>query len=177
MTINYTLAGALLRRGRVDLSTLAEVEKRVRRAEKMEDIMFRAELLDLAPDIFPPQLVGAFLDRNKSQGVKEQDTWNSYLRRMTQSRKHTTLQALTKQVHSAAKADATRRTAAVHPIEFNGVSAPSYHSMEERYFVFPKLFAEEKLRELHGIAAGSEITSALEQYRKSTGELVQRSIL
>ncbi|MEK6901381.1 MAG: hypothetical protein AABX37_03500 [Nanoarchaeota archaeon] len=175
MTTNYTLAGALLRRGRVDLKTLAEVEERVRREKSMEDILFRPELLDLAPDIFPPHFVGAFLERNRSQGVKEGDMWDMYLQRMTRSRKHSTLQALTRQIHSAAKADATRRTAAVHPIEFDGVSIPSYHSKEERYFVFPELFAEERLRELQETLVGSTITSAVEQYRQSTGESVPQA--
>lgn len=169
MTQNYTLAAALLRRGRVDLSTLEEVERRVRREQALDDLLFTPEILDLAPDIFPPHLVGGFIEQNNSQGFRKGDTYQTYLQKMTRGRKRSTLRMISRQLHSAAKADATRRTTSVHPVNFNGVPRIKYGGLDEQYFIFPELYAEARLQEIQGTLIGERVHQAIERYRTSRG--------
>jgi len=172
MKNDYKLASAILRRGRVDLKTLETVEQRVRNGEALTDILFTPEILDMAPDIFPPHIVGGFIDQNHSQGFRQGDTPQKYFHKMTRGRKHSTLRMVSRQLHSAAKADATRRTTSVHPVHFNGVSNISYTNLEERYFTFAELHAETILEKISGTPAGEKVHQAIADYRNSTGEEV-----
>ena len=170
MKNDYKLASAILRRGRVDLKTLETVEQRVRTGQALTDILFTPEILDMAPDIFPPHIVGGFIDKNFSQGFRAGDTPQKYFHKMTRGRKHSTLRMVSRQLHSAAKADATRRTTSVHPVHFNGVSSISYANLEERYFTFAELHAEVILEQIRETPAGERIHQAIANYRNSTGE-------
>lgn len=169
MKIQYNLASALLRRGRIDTETLTEVERRVQNQQRLDDILFSPERLDLAPDIFPPHMVGAFLERNRNQQVREQDTWETYLKRMTSDRKLSTLRMLSRQIHAAAKADATRRTAAVHPVVFREVETQHYKSLEERYFVFAEQFAQKTFTEIENTPLGNMVQQLVRAYETSRG--------
>ena len=170
---DYTLVSAILRRSKVSSAMLSATEERIGQQKSLVDLLFTEELLDLVPDIFPPHLVAGFIERNPRAGVKSQDTWESYLTRMSQQRDLSTLRMMGKQIRSAAKADATRRTTAVHPVRFGDSLVIPMDS--ERYFVFPEQHAEETIGSLEGTLGGRVLRERITNYEHSSGSAVPRA--
>jgi len=137
----YKLVSAVVRRSRIDRATIDEVATCVQQQKSLADIFFRDEFLDICPDIFPPNFVGAYIERDANYGAKPSDTPEEFFRRKFSNRRLETITQLYRQVLSAAKADATRRTTAVHAVQFRDQPKLSYASLEESYHVFYEALA------------------------------------
>lgn len=137
----YALVSAVVRRARIDRATIDDVARAVAQQKSLRDIFFRDEVLDICPDIFPPNFVGAYIERDANYGAKPNDAPEDFFRRKFSNRRTDTLTQLYRQVLSAAKADATRRTTAVHAVQFRDQQGLSYASVEEKYHVFYEALA------------------------------------
>ena len=168
MPAEYTLASALLRRSRVSEETLKEEEEKERLQESLIHVLFKPELLDLAPDIFPPHFIEAYIEQKQDQGFRSGDTWEKYLRRVLKPRNNSTLKMIARQLYSSAKADATRRTTAIHPVQFDDTATLRYSNSNERYCVFPDGYAEMALLAVEFTSEGKRMREAIHKYQQST---------
>lgn len=151
------------------MGTLHQVSARINEGRNLEEILFSEQVLDLSPDIFPPHLVRQFIEKDHKAGVRDNENYNTFFQRFLGGRKKTTLRMVERQLRSAAKADATRRTAMVHQVRFkDNCSRVYFTEPKEDYFVFLEPSAVSTFQKL-STDVQQQLYHCLEEYRESTG--------
>ncbi len=162
--MEYELISAVLRRSRIREDILPQAEALVHSQKPLGDLIFQSDVIDLAPDIFPPHLIGAALEE------KTVDNAIAYLRKKTSKRDLSTLRLLLRQLRSASKADATRRTTTTHPVRFLPIEEIAYLSSKEKYIVFLEQYAE-RIRQI-GQGQQGTLQQKIDAYALSSNEEV-----